>query len=57
MQLLPFVSMKSCRVMSLGSTWWYRNGVTKLGPKMGVCASPIVSPAQCTNPEMKSATR
>ena len=56
MQLLPLVSTKSWRVMSSESTWWKRNGVTKLGPKIGVVSSPTVSPAQCTTPDRKSET-
>ena len=57
MQLLPLVSTKSWRAMSTGSTWWWRNGLTKLGPNTGVDSSPTVSPAQCTRPERKSEMR
>ena len=57
MQLLPLVSTKSWWVMAVGSTWCWRKGVTKWGPKIGVRSSPTVSPAQCAIPDRMSASR
>jgi hypothetical protein len=57
MQLSPFVSTKSWRVMPLGSVWCSRKFFTNFGPKNGVCRVPKVSAIQCTKPEAKSAAR
>ena len=56
-QLSPFVSMMSCLVMAVGSTWCSLKGRIKALPKTGMSTEPHVSAAQWTNPEQKSATR
>ena len=56
MQLLPFVSTKSCRVISFWSTWCSRNGRISAWPMIGSSGEPQVSATQCTTPETKSAS-
>ena len=56
MQLSPFVSMISCLVIAVGSTWCSLKGRINALPMIGILTDPQVSAAQWTKPEQKSAT-